>query len=565
MSNDNSNRIGQSVEPETKSLADIVGSFLVGYKKLWFISVLLMVVGGLFGYFNYKKNYVPYYESKATITITAAEYNGTDQSYTNNSQLTATLSVCFNYLINNEVFYEVVENDIGLSYMPSSISISMVPGTNIINIVVGGGNYDLNYKVLTSVMNNYSDVAGFVIGDTKLTLIEEPTVGTVPTNPYNPYEAAFMFAFIGFFVGVLPSVAYAFLIKTIKNKKDIERYLSVTCFGALPAVLLEKKDDAESVCSIQDRNVGFRYLEAMRAITNRCDKVLKKNNCKVILVTSTKKGEGKSTFAMNLAYSLSKTQSKVLLIDGDLRKPDLRNKIKITMPTYSMADFIRKDIRSSEAIVNIDSTRILLLAPNKVTANPIEILNSDTMANFIKSSRDVVNYIIIDAPPCADTSDAAVWAKHCDGIIYVVKEDTVRVNKIMDTIQEFSYTRVPIVGSVLNGSLGRLSLARNYGYGYAKRYAYGYGNKKKSYGKGYGYGYGYGRSHNYDYGAYGEYGEISDSEFQAESQKVSKKISMTTTDEQKRAIEDERMKSHQAYMDEIEAELTSKKVKKIDV
>ncbi len=233
---------------------------------------------------------------------------------------------------------------------------------------------------------------------------------------------------------------------------------------------------------------------------------------------------------MNLAYSLSKLQKKVMLIDGDLRKPELRNKIsseliRADLDDYSMEQFLNREIKSNRAIANIKDTRVILLAPNEPAKNTVDCLNSSAMENFIKEGRDVVDYIIIDAPPCSGISDAAVLAKYSDGVIYVVKEDTAKVNKILDTIQEFSYTRIPIIGCVLNGTVGRLKLS----YGYGKYIGYGYG---KRYG---GYGYGYG-----SYGGYGEYGEVSDKEFRTKPRKVSKHITLETTEEQKKALDAER-------------------------
>lgn len=525
------NRIGTSVEPETKSLAEIIDSFFNGFKKLWWVAVVLAVLTGVLGYFNYKNSYVPNYQTEATFSITAPEYNGTDESYTNNSQLASTLSVSFDYLINNEVFYEIIKNDIGLSYMPSVITISAVEDTNILSIIVSGSDPEMNLKVINSVMTNYSSVAEFVLGDTLLTVLEEPTYNDVPLNPYSPVSGVIKFAFLGFILGLVPSILYAFFVRTIKSKEDVEKHLSITCFGALPSVMMNRKDKYLSNCSILNKNVGFRYLEAMRLVTSRCEKEFEKNKCKVILVTSTEDGEGKSTFSMNLAYSLSKLQKKVMLIDGNIRKPKLRKLIQADMTDYSMEEFLKKDVKSSEAIVNLPATRVLLLAPSTASKQPIECLNSDAMAQFIEEGRDVVDYIIIDAPSCAGLSDAAVLAKYSDGIIYIVKEDCVKVNKVLDTIQEFSYTRTPILGCVLNGTESALKLSYSYGrhYGYGR---YGYGRRYGGYGYG---GYGYG-----GYG-YGEYGEVSEKEFHVKSRNVSKHIRMKTTEEQKKALEKERL------------------------
>lgn len=519
-----SNRIGKNIEKEPMSLADILESFMNGFKKFWYIAIILMIVGGIFGYYNYDSSYVAMYSSQATFAVTAPKYSKNDESYTNDSELASILSVSFNYIINNEVFYEIIMEDIGVDYMPSTIDIVAVEDTNMLTITATGSNAQLNYDVINSVMNNYASVAEIVIGDTELTVLEEPTVPNGPINPYSAFKPILIWAFIYFILGLVPSVLYALFVKTIKSKEDVEKYLSVNCFGELPSVIADKKGG----CSILDKNVGFRYLEAMRTISNRCEKELIKRKCKVVLITSTEPNEGKSTFAMNLAYSLSKVQNKVMLIDGDLRKPGLRKLTDSDMKDYDMKDFLDGKLKSSQAIINIPNTRVLLLAPNKPTENPIECLNSSRMEQFIAEGKEVVDYIIIDAPPCSKLSDAAVLAKYSDGMIYVVKEDHAKVNKILDAIQEISYTRVPIIGCILNGGQGILNIK----YGYGKNYGYG-----RAYGKSYGYyGKGYGR-----YGAYSEYGEVTDKEFRTKERKVSKQINLTTTDEQRATLEKERL------------------------
>lgn len=522
---------------EPINLSQIVASFLKAFKKLWIIMVIIMVIFTVIGYQKYKRSYVPNYETRATFSITAPEYNGSeDRTYTNNSELASILSVSFDYLINNEVFYEVIKQDLGINYMPSVITISAVPETNILSIVASGSDADMTYKVVQSVLKNYGSVAEFVIGDTQLDVLEEPAVPKEPTNPYDPVKNAIMYALIGMFVGVLPSVVYAFFVKTIRNKEDVEKQLNVMFLGSLPGIVLNGKNKKLKNCSILNKEVGFRYLEAMRSINSRCEKELVKNNYKVVLVTSTLDGEGKSTLALNLAYSLSKSQKKVMLIDGDLRKPSLYSMVEQKINSYRIEDFLERRIKSSQAIVNLDGTRVLMLAPSEPSKDAVKYLNSEQMERFIEESREVVDYVIIDAPPCRELSDAAVLAKYSDGIVYVVKEDFVKVNKIIDTLQEFSYTRKPIIGCVLNSTEGKLNLA----YGYGKHYGYGYhkGYGSKYYGK-YGYGkggYGYGDSDN----VYGVYGEVSDKEFRNKGRSVSKRISLETTEEQKKALQEER-------------------------
>ena len=580
MKTNNSSHIGANTRKEPKSIAEMLVKFIEAYKKFWLISVITMLLGAAIGWLYYNKTYEINYESKATFSITAPDYSGsTNKSYSNNSQLAQDLSVSFDYLINNEVFYEVIEKDLGLSSVPGTITITTVENTNIISITVSGTDPKLCYKVLKSVLKNYASVTDFVVGDTKLTVLEEPAQPKSPTNPFNPFKTILAFAFGGFLIGCIPTALYAFMVKTIKSREDVEKSLNISYLGNLPAIVLDANGDrmyketelkekaeqeknkkekkkvkkekrkkkelkgTEKYCSILNKNVGFRYVEAFRSIASRCEREFIKNNARVIVITSTKSGEGKSTFSMNLAYSLSKNQKKVMLIDGDLRKPSLKEMVGAKTPSYSVSEFLKGKIRSSQAITNLEGTRVLALTPDKPSENPVDTINSDAMKNFIKDVKQVVDYIIIDAPPCSGLSDAAALAKHGDGVIYVVKEDEVRVNKILDTMQEFSYTKKPILGCVINGSVGKINLAYGYGshYGYGKygygRYGYGYGGRR------YGYGYGqYGR-YGYGYGGYGAaYGDLSDREFKSSSHTVTKKIKMSTTEEEKKALEKEREK-----------------------
>lgn len=541
-----SNQTNMKVTTESKSLMTMVAKFLEAFKKFWYIAIILMILGGIFGFVKYKKSYVASYTSKTTIAIQGAKHSSIGQVYTNSKQVAENLSVGFDYIINNEVFYEIIERKLKLPYVPGTILIENVEGTNIIGMSVTSTDPGMARKVLECVMDNYGSVAEFMVGDTKLTVLEEPTEPREPDNPYNPIMNILIFGFLGFSVGLLPSIIYSLFVKTIRSRGDIERELNSSCIGVLPTVILNnnvkikkrRKNNIKGLkqkVTILNKEVGFRYLEEMRSITSRCERKFVEDNIRVVVVTSTKAGEGKSTFATNLAISLSKTQKKVMLIDGDLRKPSIRDILDIETPSFSMSDFTNGNIKGNKAVVNLEGTRVLTLAPDMPTINPVECINSVEMEKFIKEAREVVDYIVIDAPSIEGLSDAAAFAKYSDGVLFVIKEDYVTVNKIINTLQEFSYTKKPIVGCVINGRLGKLGMA----YGYGSHYGYGkYGYGRYGYGYGHRYGYGYGQKNN---GYYGEYGKVSEKEFQSKSRNLSKHISMSTTKEQKEALEKEKL------------------------
>ncbi len=590
------------MNPDSFNIAEIFFRFFDAFRKFWYLSVILVILGSIFGYFYYKKTYVPHFESKAIFSVKAANYDGNKKSSSfNNRQLTEDLSVSFNYLINNEVFYEIIKKDMKIDYIPAIITVTPVDNTNIMNIVANSSDAELAYKTIKSVLKNYGTVTAFVVGDTKLTVIEEPSKPLEPANPYQPIWGILMFAAFGLAISMIPSLVAALFIKTIQTSEDIDKYLSIYPFGTLPFLPPEnKKAKVREDCSILNKDVGFRYLESMRSVSSRCDRVFKQEKIKVILITSTQNGDGKSTIAMNLAYSLSKMQYKVMLIDGDLRKPSLKSMVHSETPSFSMGDFLNGKVKSSQAIVNLKDTRVIAITPDQSTEHPVDVINSDGMKTFMEDVKDVVDYVIIDAPTCTGVSDAAALAQYCDGVVYVLREAKVRVNKIINTLQEFSYTKKPILGCVLNGSFesaknsygyAKYSYGK-YGYGIRRRgygsgqygmYGYGYGDSpraKYGYGKygkyGYGYGvfgkYGYGERYGYGderygYGSeevYGEYGKTTEKEFKSTEHKLTKHIKLSSTEEEKQNVENERIKDEQLEEEQKKNPPTRKEIRKAE-
>ena len=301
---------------------------------------------------------------------------------------------------------------------------------------------------------------------------------------------------------------------------------------------------------------------------------------------------------MNLAYSLSKMQYKVMLIDGDLRKPSLKNMVHSDTSSFSMGDFLDGKVKSSQAIINLKDTRVIAITPDQSTEHPVDVINSENMKTFMEDVKEVVDYVIIDAPPCTGLSDTAALAQYCDGVVYVLKEAKARVNKIINTLQEFSYTKKPVLGCILNGSYesskniygyAKYSYGR-YGYGIRRRgygsgqygmYGYGYGDSpraKYGYGK-YGYGkygvfgkYGYGDRYGYGderygYGsedAYDEYGKTNEKEFKSTEHKLTKHIKLSSTEEEKQNVETERIKDEQLEEEQKKNPPTRKEIRKAE-
>ncbi|SKA88654.1 capsular exopolysaccharide family [Caloramator quimbayensis] len=187
---------------------------------------------------------------------------------------------------------------------------------------------------------------------------------------------------------------------------------------------------------------------------------------KVILVTSSGPSEGKTTTASNLAYTLSETSKKVLLVDCDLRKPKIHKIFKISNQT-GLSNILIEDYDLSTAIKKADNNLYVLTA-GTLPPNPVEMISSKKMSDFIEKVKDEYDYIILDTPPVVSVTDAQILSTMADGVILVVssgeanKEAAIRAKELLLNVN------AKILGVVLN----KLDIASKGGYGYRYYYYY---------------------------------------------------------------------------------------------
>lgn len=170
---------------------------------------------------------------------------------------------------------------------------------------------------------------------------------------------------------------------------------------------------------------------------------------KVIVVTSSEAGEGKSTTAGNLALSLSQGDKKVALIDCDLRKPSLHKKFKVSN-TRGLSDVIigKEEITS---VFQRYNENLVIVTSGKVPPNPSEMLSSKAMTALIEALRKVFDYVILDTPPVQAVTDAQILSTKADGTILVVRAQETKKDSVNNAINLLKKVKANIIGTVLNG------------------------------------------------------------------------------------------------------------------
>ena len=224
--------------------------------------------------------------------------------------------------------------------------------------------------------------------------------------------------------------------------------------------------------------LSFAAAESYKLLRTNLLFALPEKECRIIGVTSSIRGEGKSTTSVNLAYTLAQTGKRVLLIDGDMRLPTIGQKLDMTS-TPGLSNLLaglsaeRNCLRKSSYFDNW-----YILPAGDIPPNPSELLGSERMHALLDRYKDVFDYILLDLPPVNIVVDALVITKWTDGIIVVVRENYTDRKALDACMYQVEKLGAKMLGFVMTDANVGGSSYKNYGK-YGKRYG------------GYGYDYGY--------------------------------------------------------------------------
>ena len=294
---------------------------------------------------------------------------------------------------------------------------------------------------------------------------------------------------LGFVLGYLVDIAD----KTYRNPDEITKQLNIPLIGHIPVISSSKRHLVEDsyvhplVCTYHRPKA--QSSEAFRAVRTALFFNTQGNTHSVIQITSPTPGDGKSTVAVNLAVSIAQAGKRVLLIDGDMRRPTVHHSFGIKS-NDGFATILLGDCRIDDAIFDCEEIEGLSVMPcGKKPSNPAELITSPRFQSLIEEIREMFDYVIIDTPPILAVTDPCPVAARVDGVILTLrikKNIKISSDRATNILQNVGAN---LIGVVVNG------VGANTGYG--SQYSYGAYRAGYSY-NGYGYGYGYGYGNYYD-------------------------------------------------------------------
>ncbi len=453
----------------------------------WIAVALAVLFSGIQFYRSYVR-FTPQYTVTATFTVQtenkvlSGENGVSAYSFFYNKNTADQLASVFPNIISNPILINKVCEELGVANMPATVTAACISDTNMVTLTAKGTDPQYTYDTLLSVIDNYSSVADFIIGRTKLTIITEPVLPETPSNKMAWRSSVLSAALIGAVLGVGWILVYAILRKTIRTKEDIRNILNQHCIGVLPQVVFKKyRRQINTDVILTNPLIGGDFLESLRLLRSSVQKLLSENE-KVIMVTSTAPDEGKSVVAVNLAASFAKNEKKIIVVDCDLRGSEIDVFLK-GEDSVAVKETDTYVIRSEKSL-GIDVLRFK--DPEK---NINKIIRVSALKPIFAELKNDYDLVLIDTPPCGVISDASIIAGAADAIIYIVRQDAVMQTEIRTGISAMLETDTKILGCILNGATGGPGGYGNYykyggynkyyRYGYSRKYGYGYGDKNK--------------------------------------------------------------------------------------
>ncbi len=199
-----------------------------------------------------------------------------------------------------------------------------------------------------------------------------------------------------------------------------------------------KKDKKKqgTTMSLSDKS-KFAIVESYKVARTNIMFSLSAAHKKIFAVTSYSKGEGKSTVSANLAISFSKMEKRVLLIDSDLRRPNVHNIFKVDN-SQGLSNIIGNMVSFDDAVKHNVLTNLDILTSGTIPPNPSELMCSTTFIDLVKRLQDEYDYIIFDTPPIGVVADALLLKDLIAGFVVVVRERSTThgdLQKLLDSIK----------------------------------------------------------------------------------------------------------------------------------
>ena len=374
-----------------------------------------------------------------------------------------------------------VSNQLGLTTRPEDLAkeINVTPqiNTQILDVAVRDTNpalaRDLANQLVASLVD---EVKQFQKQETQLqnsrsgddlVVVSPAVLPDRPASPNLPLNVAIAFA-----AGLLVALGIAFLLdyldQSIKSDEDLTEGVGLVAVGHIAFVMAGQGKSGELVTLDPSSHASEAY-KALRTslLFSAIDQALK-----VIVITSSEQGEGKSRTAANLAVALAHAENRTLLVDADFRRPS-QHRIFGRIRNIGLSNLLLKEVDQEEALRSVEAVpNLYLLTSGPTPPNPSELLGSGRMKELMSRLAKEFTYVIVDTPPINAVTDASILASSASGTILVVEQGRTTFPSLRRAKLTLDRVGAHTIGAVMNKLRARGG-SYSYDYGYYETPAQG--------------------------------------------------------------------------------------------
>lgn len=429
-----------------------LGQYVAAVRKRWLLTLVLMSMGAV-GAFAVARSTPPSYQATAKVFVSVSSADSPGELVQGSTYIKNVVE-SYAALADLPVVLDPIIDELRLNVSAKSLSDSVTAesplNTNIIDIQATDGDPQAASRLANAVARQLStavaDLSPSDAGAKQAVSVNVVAPASPPAFAIAPRTRLMVITGggLGVALGLVLSIALAFLDTRVREPRDVESFEETAAIlGTIPVQPKRKHSPlATLVDPLSPRSEAYRRLQTNLSYIDASTPL------QVIVVTSATLGEGKTSTAINLAIALGETSRRVLLIDGDLRRPSVATSMGLEGAAGLTTVLIgRADV--ADVVQPMGPMHVDVLASGEVPPNPHQLIESIAMRRVIDLARERYDVVVIDAPPVLPVSDAAVLSRLADAALVVVGCKRVRRADVRDALRDLTGVGARVAGLVV--------------------------------------------------------------------------------------------------------------------
>ena len=431
--------------------------------------ILVFSVLGVAGAVGYSVIQTRQYVANTKVIVSISSGSGTGDM-AQASALAGQRAVTYANLVSTATVLDSVISQLSLSVtvsdLASQIQAVIVPGTSIISVTVTDSDAqrsaDIANATARSLTSSVSQIEPIPLAASSSSVrISTIQPAVVPGSPDSPNLRTNLIAggLLGLTLGLIIATMRGVSNTRIRDESELQTATTLPILGRI----LQNSSSKKRPLVVQANPQGI-HAEAYRTLRANIQFLHADRSEKSFVITSSLEGEGKSTTIANIAIAMAETGANVLLVEADMRSPNLTRYLGLDSGN-GLSDVLIGRAELTETIQRWGKSSLYTLSAGQIPPNPSELLGSRKMSDLISQMNKTFDIVLFDSPPVLPVADALVLTKAVGGVIVIVAIGKAHRNHVAATLSRLTQTGVPISGIVLTQVPVSSSGVSRYGYG----------------------------------------------------------------------------------------------------